>query len=122
VSYIYFVREESRGNIKIGITSEPTLRLSQLQSGNPDVLNIEGIANGGPLSEYALHVKFSEHQIHGEWFHPAHEVLDFMQSLPTYDEYEAGEPLPDLDSEFEIEAAGFKLAGIKPRRRRKKRY
>lgn len=121
MSYIYFIREEERGNIKIGITSEPILRLSQLQSGNPDVLVIEGLAQGGPLSEYALHVKFSQYQIHGEWFEPADEVIDFMQSLPTYDEYEAGEALPDLDTEFEVEAAGFKLAGIKARRRRKHR-
>lgn len=120
MSYIYFIREEVRGNVKIGITSEPILRLSQLQSGNPDVLVIEGVAQGGPLTEYALHVKFSEYQIHGEWFYPEPPVLQFMESLPTFDEYESGEALPDLDTEFEIEAAGFKLAGIKARRRRKK--
>lgn len=119
MSYIYFIREQGRGNIKIGITKDPVVRLAQLQSGNPDLLAIEAMASGGEIAEYALHVQFHGHRIRGEWFLPAPVILAFMETLPSFQDAELGEPLPDLDAEFAITAAGYKAARIKrPRLKR----
>ncbi len=114
------MREQERGNIKIGITADPQQRLSQLQSGNSDLLSIEGLAIGSEIAEYVLHVRFSQHHIRGEWFRPADEVVAFMDTLPSIQDAEAGEPLSDLDAEFAHEAIGFKMAGLTRRRLRRR--
>jgi hypothetical protein len=79
---LYFIQEGQDGPIKIGFTDENiNRRLTQLQTGNPKKLVCLGTRAGGEQDELNLHCLFAAHHIRGEWFSPAPELLDYIQSL-----------------------------------------
>lgn len=80
---IYFVREKLQNNtmsqfIKIGLVKDPRTpedRLSEHQTGNPNLLILESISGESGLHtdavhyvEKQLHNLFSKHRVSGEWF------------------------------------------------------
>jgi hypothetical protein len=77
--FVYFVQATSRvGPIKIGKAEEPLSRLAELQQGSPIELCILATTAGGLKLERALHARFAEFRIHGEWFQPAPVLLDYI--------------------------------------------
>lgn len=69
-AFVYLIREEFCGLVKIGISSEPTQRLRHLQTSCPqrlDIVAILQIDNPGTI-EAELHVRFSPKHYRGEWF------------------------------------------------------
>lgn len=74
--WVYFIR--SGDAIKIGFTVNVALRLSTLQSGNPNVLELLGAVRGSVEDERRTHEMFSRLHIRGEWFreHPA--ILEYV--------------------------------------------
>lgn len=73
---IYFIQDSVNGAIKIGYTSQdPEIRLSTLQTGNPNTLTIIGLMHGSSILEKYLHYKFREHHIRGEWFMPHERIF-----------------------------------------------
>lgn len=77
----YFVQGEITKRIKIGkTTTYASERIRQLQSGSPDILIYLGSCFGCGRDEQALHEKFSEFRLHGEWFIPAEEIIEFIDS------------------------------------------
>lgn len=78
-SYIYFVRSEPTGCIKIGISCGPNKRLSELQVGNPVRLELLGVRPGGEPDESRLHAELADDRATGEWFHPTASVLLAVQ-------------------------------------------
>lgn len=74
----YFV--EAAGLIKIGYSRNVFLRMIDLQIGCPVVMRLLHVVDGGPETEVALHLKFAAYRRHGEWFEPASEIMDFIES------------------------------------------
>jgi len=68
--YVYAIREESTGNIKLGLSKNPEARLYQLQTGNSSRLALVGtrVAVDGASTEAKIHKENAQHHIHGEWF------------------------------------------------------
>ena len=71
ITNIYFIREKGTGNIKIGSAVDVDRRLSQLQTGNSDKLEvIDVIEDVSGTVEKEIHDRLSEYRLDGEWFSP----------------------------------------------------
>jgi len=70
--FVYAIKEVETGRVKIGISKNPAERIRQLQTGNPNRLEIAGIveASNGFSDEKLIHKKLSNMRIRGEWFDP----------------------------------------------------
>ena len=68
--YVYAIKEESTGNIKIGISANPRRRLEQLQTGNSSTLTLVAVkeAVNGYADEAKLHLTNAAYHVRGEWF------------------------------------------------------
>lgn len=73
--YVYFIQAGEDGPVKIGVAAEPFKRLAELQTGNPARLRVVAIIEGDTGIEKALHERFAEHRLEGEWFKPTHVLL-----------------------------------------------
>jgi hypothetical protein len=66
---VYFIQDDATLAIKIGFClKKPEKRLAALQTGNSNTLRLLGHVPGSDLHEKALHVRFSQCRIQGEWF------------------------------------------------------
>lgn len=66
---IYFVRQDRTDLVKIGYTySDPSRRLSDLQTGQADPLRLMGLADGDEVTERNWHARFASSRVRGEWF------------------------------------------------------
>ncbi|AJT62476.3 hypothetical protein T261_0787 [Streptomyces lydicus] len=54
--------------VKIGTSVSPEKRLKELQTGNPDRLEVLWYTSGGRELEALLHQAFADHRVEGEWF------------------------------------------------------
>jgi hypothetical protein len=61
------------GIVKIGRSSDPRIRLSSVQTGNPKRMQLLLVVPGAGEHEKALHDKFSVRHIGGEWFNFAED-------------------------------------------------
>lgn len=78
--YIYFIQGEAGGPIKIGFSLEPEARKKELQVTSPTLLVIVGLLTDGSLrKEHELHQRFSATRLHGEWFEPTSDLMDFIR-------------------------------------------
>jgi Meiotically Up-regulated Gene 113 (MUG113) protein len=79
--FVYAVREVPNGLIKIGYSEDALRRISQLQGSSPRPLMPLGYwpAHGGKRAEARAHQHLWRFHSHGEWFHPAPFVLNFIQ-------------------------------------------
>src|ERR1700760_393734 len=66
---VYIIRCGVSGPVKIGHASNPQQRLADLQVGSWEILRIIRLFKGSFPEEAALHAKFSDLYIRGEWFH-----------------------------------------------------
>lgn len=69
--YIY-AASDSQGNIKIGISRDPRRRIKDLNVGNPYKLELvftKEAINPHYQDETALHAKFKDNKLCGEWFY-----------------------------------------------------
>jgi hypothetical protein len=81
---VYFIQQGDTGPIKIGYTE--TLdslsgRMSGLQTGNPHKLWCLATIDGTIADEHALHDRFKESHIRGEWFAHSQELIYYIRSL-----------------------------------------
>lgn len=83
MSCVYFIQCGSTGAIKIGISRNPWRRITKMQSDCPGELSLLATLAGGRDEEEALHTRFAEARIRGEWYSPTAELLDLVGSLPT---------------------------------------
>lgn len=67
-SFLYFIEAKGTGFVKIGRSSNPERRLSQLATGSPNELILLGTISGGHDLEQSLHQDFSHLRGRGEWF------------------------------------------------------
>jgi len=68
--YVYAIREQETGKLKLGISKNPHQRMKQLQTANPNRLELVAAipAPNRFKDESRMHHEASEHRIHGEWF------------------------------------------------------
>jgi hypothetical protein len=77
--YVYFARAVTTGMIKIGFSSNPWARISELQTGSADVLELASVVPGTREDEAALHERFKPHRVNREWFSPAPELVEHVR-------------------------------------------
>ena len=82
---VYMLQSVNGGPIKIGCSTAPRQRLSDLRRANRDQegLRIIRLLEGGRAEEAALHERFSAFGIPGrrEWFHPTPEMLGELEYI-----------------------------------------
>jgi hypothetical protein len=76
---VYFIKAKTLNLIKIGTSRDAVARLSLLQVGSPDRLEIIKTIPGDQSRETALHEKFRHLHSHGEWFRATDELLAFIE-------------------------------------------
>lgn len=84
VPVVYFVQAVTMGLIKIGMTVDMSDRLKTLQVGCPDELKLLGVIydRRALRIEQALHARFNEHHVRGEWFRPDPSLLAYIAQWP----------------------------------------
>ncbi|MDR6172607.1 GIY-YIG nuclease family protein [Curtobacterium sp. SORGH_AS_0776] len=78
---VYFVQQGTNGPIKIGASRNFGKRLKTLRTHSPVELRVLGTFAGGFDVERDLHHELAAHQLEGEWFSPAPEVLAAMTRI-----------------------------------------
>ena len=78
---VYFIVDEQRQVVKIGMSQNPENRLKELQTGNPHPLTLAAIVPGGYVLERQLHERFAAHRLSGEWFQLTREIRGQIESL-----------------------------------------
>jgi hypothetical protein len=82
---IYFAQPEGGGMIKIGMTEGCVVkRIAALQTQCPVMLNILATKRAAKYHERELHDLLWRHRSHGEWFHPAEEVMAEVAKATPY--------------------------------------
>ena len=76
---VYFIGAEA-GPIKIGVSCDPAKRLRTLQTGHPVPLMLLAVVPGGVGVERALHRKFADLRVRGEWFARSPELIAEIDS------------------------------------------
>jgi hypothetical protein len=79
--WVYFIQAREGGPIKIGWTYDTGKRLIGLQCGSPQALVLLASESGARSDEQALHLRFSESRIYGEWFSETPELLALIDKL-----------------------------------------
>lgn len=76
---IYFIQAGVGGPIKIGRSDYPEARVAGLQTTSPAKLKLLRKLSEHFAGERALHQKFANHRLHGEWFAPAPKLLAYIK-------------------------------------------
>ena len=92
-SYIYFVRDTTTGNIKIGRSCNPEDRLKALQTCSASGYELLSVLRETTkLTERGLHKRFAAQQVQGEWFRPNDELTAVINAGST------ARPVPSLST------------------------
>jgi len=82
--YVYIIQNTFTHNIKIGISTDPSERLSSLQTGSDVELKLiykSGVCSNFFEIESLCHEKFKDYNVRGEWFNvDSSEVITFLES------------------------------------------
>jgi hypothetical protein len=78
---IYFVHNRNGRALKIGTAADPKARFKQLRTASPDDLILLGSIPGGVTEETALHARFADYRIRGEWFRDDPPLLSAINAL-----------------------------------------
>lgn len=81
---VYFAQDTDSQLIKIGRVKnfeDVEARINALQLGSPVKLNILTVLNCNPHYETKLHQKFAHLRVHGEWFRPTLELVEFIGQI-----------------------------------------
>jgi hypothetical protein len=77
---IYFIQNERSLAVKIGISGDVRGRLATLQGANSDKLVVLASFHGTERIEWALHARFMQARIRGEWF----ELTDELRAVISH--------------------------------------
>jgi hypothetical protein len=83
LGYVYVIGFAEAGVVKIGSAKWPTIRMGELQCGNPFELQLKAVVSiydvNPSLIEFAAHRLAKEFHIRGEWFElTTHQALRFI--------------------------------------------
>ena len=76
----YYIQGEVTKLVKIGKTRDLKTRLKNMQMASPDRLVVLKAHTGDV--EKTVHNAFRRFRLHGEWFSPDQELLDFINGVP----------------------------------------
>lgn len=79
--FVYFVHAPEANAVKIGVSSDPKYRLTNMQVGSPVSLTILAVVPGGHALERKLHQQLAASRIRGEWFRVSPGLLEYITSL-----------------------------------------
>jgi hypothetical protein len=78
---VYLVQAVDGGPIKIGHSGHLMRRLGELQRSSPVKLRVIFHVTGGEGLERYLHEAFAGCRLHGKWFSPETELLQFIEAV-----------------------------------------
>jgi hypothetical protein len=81
---VYFIRCAATGMVKIGVSDDPRARLSSLQTGSSQPLDLVAEMPGDERYEAAIHSAFADCRCKGEWFVERGRLAQFIALLPAY--------------------------------------
>jgi hypothetical protein len=94
--WVYFIQSEEAASIKIGWTNvSPSRRLGACQTGCPTELELLAAMPGSRGLERALHRRFDEYRIRGEWFADAPEIWAYLMEQIELRPGELIGPIPE---------------------------
>lgn len=92
--YVYFLQSVLGGPIKVGYAADLRSRISNIQVGHPEELEVIGVVRGTPELEEALHKELAWCHVRGEWFASSEALRLAIEDLEGRDEL--GERLVDV--------------------------
>ena len=78
-NFVYLMKSELTGLLKIGISIDPVKRRRTLETAQGGRIELLKIISGGRNIERKLHDKFSNYRKDGEWFEYSSEILDYFE-------------------------------------------
>jgi len=78
MNFVYFLRADETGRIKIGTTSNLKARLSAIRTSSSERVGLACAIPGTEALEQLLHERFAETRVRGEWFAPSPELVAFI--------------------------------------------
>lgn len=85
-SFIYIIREEGKGRLKIGISNNPENRLKTLQTGSAEDLTLlytSLVCSNAMDIEANVHEHFKDYHVRGEWFREDLSLIDIIRYLES---------------------------------------
>lgn len=80
--FVYFIKPvDADGPIKVGCSTFPPARLAALQTWSPVDLEIISHFEGSKEIERAIHERFAQWQVRGEWFEPVKALTDLAYGI-----------------------------------------
>lgn len=79
-----YLAQSSAGPVKIGHSSKPHYRVTQLHYVAGDQCELLLLLPGGRLREMHLHARFREHRLTGEWFRLSDAIKAFIRDHGGY--------------------------------------
>ena len=121
---VYFIQQGVGGPIKIGYTANSiNSRIQTLQTSNPQKLRLVGyILGADEKKESQIHHQFRDFNIHGEWFYPSREIMEYLKTVSYSARSQAivqlFESIEDLITGIEKEKADMVMQALVSRDRK----
>lgn len=80
-TFIYFIRTVNSNMVKIGKSKNPLKRLSQLQTGNRELIYIDAMISLNDKYEKIIHKYFKKEHSGKEWFFLSDRLNDFIDRI-----------------------------------------
>lgn len=80
--FVYFMRINGRGHVKIGFTVDVIKRFSGHQTSMPGTPVLMGAMHGTAATEKKLHEKYADLHVKGEWYKYTGALKAFVEALP----------------------------------------
>ena len=84
MGFVYFIQAGNNGAIKIGYTKDVDRRIKELQTSNPEKLNLLLKVGAEPNDEKVMHDKFKKYCINLEWYSSSEELLNYIKKFQIY--------------------------------------
>lgn len=78
-TFVYFARAQISGLIKIGLSTHPDARCTNLQAEVGEVVRVLFTLPGTRVQENGLHKRFAESRVRGEWFYELGRLHEFLK-------------------------------------------
>lgn len=77
--FVYFIQGTVSKNIKIGVSRSPKDRIQSIQNHSGESVRLIGTIRGGRELEHIIHKKFDSLRLHGEWFRPEINLIEYIR-------------------------------------------
>lgn len=84
INYVYFIRSQKTGLIKIGTSGDVNERITNIAFVNKTRIDFLAAIEGSYTLERKLHRRFDKSRVEGEWFNPSNELMEYIESCPLH--------------------------------------